>query len=85
MMYSLDDFFGDSYLFDDPSDYPFLSARKAALYMGVSAGHLRDMRSRGEGPPYSRLSASPGAAVVYSIEDIDAWYAFQLVEGGGFR
>ena len=85
MTYSPDGLFGGSYLFDDPYDYPFLSARKAALYMGVSEGHLRDMRSRGEGPPYSRLSASPDAAVVYSIEDIDAWYAFQLVEGGGFR
>ena len=63
----------------------YLSTPKAAEYLGVSAGYLRNLRSRGEGPAYSRLSASPRAAVVYSVDDIDAWYASRRVEGGGSR
>lgn len=42
---------------------------RAANYIGWSPQHLRNLRSRGEGPPYIKNSRS----VRYDLNDLDAW------------
>lgn len=62
-----------------------LASSAAAEYIGVSIGHLANLRARGEGPAYLRLSDSPRSAVVYRIADLDAWLASRtrVVPAGG--
>lgn len=55
-----------------------LNSSAAAEYIGVSLGHLANMRARREGPVYLRLSDSPKSAVVYRIADLDAWLASRI-------
>lgn len=62
-----------------------LSSTAAAEYLGVSAGHLANLRSRGDGPAYVRLSDSPRAGVIYLVDDLDAWLASLTRVGGGAR
>ena len=60
-----------------------LSTANAAKYVGVSAGHLRTLRSRGIGPAYVRLTDSPVGNVTYLVRDLDDWLASRpRVEGG---
>jgi predicted DNA-binding transcriptional regulator AlpA len=48
-----------------------LSAREAALHLGVSAAYLAKLRSQGGGPRYIKI----GARVVYTPEDLAAFIA----------
>lgn len=51
-----------------------LSTPEAASYVGLSPATLETKRSRGGGPPFSKL----GARVVYRREDLDAWLEARL-------
>jgi hypothetical protein len=44
----------------------------AARYLGTSVGFLEKAAVRGDGPPYTRLSAR---LVIYDKPDLDAWMA----------
>ena len=59
----------------------YLTTAEAAAYLNVSSGYLRTLRSRGEGPAYSKLSAAPKAPVVYATADLDGWVASRRVGG----
>ena len=48
-----------------------LSARKAAILLGLSESTLAKMRLYGTGPRYSKL----GRRVVYRPEELEAWIA----------
>ena len=57
-----------------------LSEREAAAYLGpVAVRTLQDWRTRGVGPPYSKL----GKRVAYAVTDLDAYLAAQRVEPKG--
>ncbi len=47
----------------------FLETSTAGAFVDLSAGYLRLLRARGEGPPYFRL----GRRIVYRREDLIAW------------
>lgn len=70
---------------DTPTRPAALSSASAAEYLGLSAGHLRNMRSRGEGPAYLRMSESPRSGVVYLVRDLDDWLASLVRVGGDAR
>jgi excisionase family DNA binding protein len=46
-----------------------IRVREAAEYLGVSKSFLDKARCHGGGPNYMKF----GAAVVYSVADLDAW------------
>lgn len=48
---------------------PFLTAKQAAHYLGLSAKTLANMRWRGEGPPHRRHSGQ----IRYHINDLEEW------------
>ena len=47
----------------------WMSTKSAAEYLGVTEGHLRNLRSRGAGPRYHKADA----IVRYRREDLDDW------------
>jgi len=57
----------------DTSDTP-----GAATILGISPGHLRNLRSQGEGPAFYRV----GRRVIYKRADLDAFLASCRVEPG---
>ena len=57
----------------------YLTTMEAAEALKMSASTLSKMRSRQEGPPYSKL----GATVRYRREDLDAWASTNLVTPDG--
>ncbi len=48
---------------------PFLNTAQAAYYLGLSERTLREMRGRGDGPPFREH----GRQYRYHIADLDAW------------
>ncbi|MDN5684790.1 helix-turn-helix domain-containing protein [Corynebacterium glyciniphilum] len=68
---------------DTPARPAALSSAAAAEYLGLSAGHLRNLRSRGDGPAYVRVSDSPRSGVLYLIDDLDGWLASRERVVGG--
>lgn len=56
-----------------------LTTPEAAVVIGYSPRTLEDMRQRGDGPPYIRLSAG---RVRYRRADVDAWLAARVVTPG---
>ncbi len=56
-------------LSDSPND-EVLSVQGAAAYAKVSVSFLNNLRSRGGGPAYSKLSAK---IIRYRRADLDAW------------
>jgi hypothetical protein len=48
----------------------------AATYLGTSVGFLEKAAVRGDGPPFTRLSAR---LVVYDERDLDAWMDIRRV------
>lgn len=42
----------------------------AARYVGMSAGHLANLRCAGKGPAYLKI---PGGGIRYYQADLDAW------------
>lgn len=50
-----------------------LGTEAAATYLGVTAGYLRKLRARHEGPAYVALGTSTKSKVLYRINDLDAW------------
>jgi hypothetical protein len=59
----------------------YLNTDEAAVYLGVTNGYLRTMRSCGEGPAYSKLSDARNARIRYATADLDAWVAARRVGG----
>lgn len=57
---------------------PHLSARQAAVWLGVSARTLHRMRERGGGPDHYRF----GHRFLYRIEDLERWAAERRVRAG---
>jgi hypothetical protein len=53
-------------------DGRYLRTRDAALYLGLSARTLEDLRLRGGGPRYSTPRPR---LVVYDRDDLDRWIA----------
>lgn len=49
---------------------PWMTTEQAAAYLSVSAGTMRNWRSRGDGPRYHLLG---GRLVRYEVEDLDAY------------
>ncbi|MBN2906366.1 MAG: helix-turn-helix domain-containing protein [Rhodobacteraceae bacterium] len=47
-----------------------MTTEQAAAYLSVSAGTMRNWRSRGDGPRYHLLG---GRLVRYEVEDLDAY------------
>jgi excisionase family DNA binding protein len=52
---------------------PMLSARDAALYLGLAAQTLAKMRLEGTSPPFYKV----GRRVLYKREELDAWLALK--------
>jgi predicted DNA-binding transcriptional regulator AlpA len=52
-----------------------LDTREAADLLGLSTSHLKHLRVRGDGPPYSRL----GGAIRYRVGDLLDWVASKKV------
>lgn len=50
---------------------------EAATLLGISEGHLRNMRHEGRGPVYAQI----GRRVLYRPVDLDAWLTRHLVGG----
>lgn len=48
---------------------PFLNTAQAAYYLGLSERTLREMRGRGDGPPFREH----GRQYRYHIDELDAW------------
>jgi excisionase family DNA binding protein len=48
---------------------PFLNTAQAAHYLGLSERTLREMRGRGDGPPFREH----GRQYRYHIDELDAW------------
>nr|ANC67861.1 transcriptional regulator [Xanthobacter autotrophicus] len=44
--------------------------REAALYLSLAGKTLRNLRSRGGGPPFIRLLSG---RIAYRVSDLDAW------------
>lgn len=57
---------------------PWLTTKDAATYLSMSYRALEDMRARGDGPKYARVSTR---LVRYHRADLDAW----LQTDGGAR
>ena len=47
----------------------YASPTKIALLFGLNIGTLANLRSKNEGPPYTKL----GKKVLYEIEDVKSW------------
>lgn len=56
--------------------------QEVARILGVSVAAMRKWRLTGQGPRWSKLGISPGAAVRYSDEDIAAWLDSMPCGGG---
>jgi hypothetical protein len=54
----------------------YLKDTEAAKVLGLSAGHLRNLRAKGEGPPATRF----GRACRYNWRTLLAWAEEQRVE-----
>jgi predicted DNA-binding transcriptional regulator AlpA len=54
-----------------PANTHVLNTRQAAAHVGLSASQMAKLRCLGGGPRYAKL----GAAVRYSIADLDDWVA----------
>ncbi len=52
----------------------FLRTADAARYIGLSKSTLEKLRVTGGGPAYAAL----GRAIVYRIEDLDAWVSAHM-------
>lgn len=55
-----------------------LTAKQAALHLGISVAKLAQMRARGEGPVHTKI----GRMVRYARRDLDAWAAAHRVAPG---
>ena len=49
-----------------------LSEQDAAALLGLSAGHLKNMRQEGKSPPSYRLGMN-GCRISYSVRDLAIW------------
>lgn len=56
-------------------DRRYLRTSDAAHYLQMGASTLEKLRMTGDGPPFARVT---GRAVVYRVEDLDAWMASRL-------
>lgn len=52
-----------------PSFPPYMQARRAADYLGLSRTFLAKLRMKGGGPTYSKV----GRAVLYRRAELDRW------------
>lgn len=57
----------------------FLTPKQVSDWLGLAPSTLADLRARGEGPAFTRLSARN---VRYAARDISAWLASCRVESG---
>lgn len=55
-----------------PPPDPWLTAKEAADYTGYSDGWIRQLRTEGRGPRYTR---TPTGRYRYRRSDLDAWLA----------
>jgi hypothetical protein len=56
-----------------------LDTREAAEYLRRSPITLAEWRQAKRGPPYIRVGGNPTGAVLYRVEDLDAWIESQTV------
>ncbi|MCH8613564.1 helix-turn-helix transcriptional regulator [Arsenicicoccus dermatophilus] len=47
-----------------------MTTREAAAFLGLSVGHLCNLRSQGKGPAYSKM---PGGHCRYRLADLKAY------------
>jgi hypothetical protein len=59
-----------------PASQEWMTPQEAADHLRLSVRGLEDLRARGEGPPFARVSHR---IVRYRVADVDAW----LVAHGG--
>jgi hypothetical protein len=50
-----------------------MTSQEAARYLGLTDGHLRNMRHLGSGPKYTKTNPSRSGEVRYRAADLDAW------------
>lgn len=55
----------------------FLTAAEAAQMLRLADGTLANLRSRGEGPPYTRVGDR--GRILYRLADIEDWLATRRV------
>lgn len=60
-----------------------LTAKEAAIYLGLSRQTLANWRVHGLGPAYSRLGGAGRPRIVYLPEDLDAFLRDNRVEKAG--
>lgn len=53
-----------------------ITTKQAAQHLGVSARTVENWRTRGDGPPYLRLSRTKG--VRYRLEDLEKFVAQRI-------
>lgn len=46
-----------------------MSIKEVAAYVGITEGHLYNMRTRRQGPPYFKV----GKKVVYRLKEVELW------------
>lgn len=51
----------------------WVTSQEAAQYLGLTDGHLRNMRHLGTGPEYHKTNPSRNGEVRYRVADLDAW------------
>lgn len=56
-----------------------LDSREAARYLGLTYGHIKDLRSDGKGPVYLKNAAG---RVRYARSDLDRYIRFDRAGGG---
>ena len=56
--------------------HDLVPARTLAQELDTTPGHLANLRSRGEGPPYVKI----GSRVLYPRHLVDEWVAARLVQ-----
>lgn len=66
-----------------PSDQEvFLTPKQVSEWLGLAPSTLADLRMRGEGPAFTRLSARN---LRYAAEDVRAWLDRCRVEAGSVK
>lgn len=58
-------------------DQRFLTAAEAAQMLRLADGTLANLRSRGAGPPYTRVGDR--GRILYRLSDIEEWLAMRRV------
>ncbi|BDZ56597.1 helix-turn-helix transcriptional regulator [Barrientosiimonas endolithica] len=60
----------------------FLTPKEVSDWLGLAQSTLADLRARGEGPAFTRLSARN---VRYAARDVNEWLDTCRVEAGSFK